>query len=126
MSRTAQPPAVFVAPGRSYNFAALAVQTEGSSLNAGAIAPSFESTGIDERGEPFRIVATDPRVWVARRLWLSKRVDREPIKRRNDEAQARAIGRLVAKYMPNLPYVTDELRMLPMALFEDAAPLFKQ
>ncbi len=89
-------------------------------------APPFEAIAIDERGEPCRIVTTDPRVWAAHKLWLSKRPDREPIKRRNDEAQARTIGRLVANYMPNLPYVADELRMLPKAVFEDAAPLFRQ
>jgi hypothetical protein len=87
-------------------------------------APAFEATAIDERGEPCRIVTTDPRVWVAHKLWLSKRSDREPIKRRNDAAQARIVGRLVARYMPNLPYAADELRMLPKQVFDDAKPLF--
>lgn len=102
----------------------LAVEIEGLAWHENA--PSFEAIVIDEKGEPFRMVATDPRVWVAHKLWLSKRLDREPIKRRNDEAQARAIGGLVAKYLPNLPYVADEMRMLPKAVFEDAVPLFKQ
>ena len=35
--------------------------------------------------------------------------DREPVKRRNDAAQARAVARLVVRYMPNLPYVADQL-----------------
>jgi hypothetical protein len=39
-------------------------------------------------------MAPDPRVWAAHKLWLSKRNDREPIKRRRDEAQARAVGSL--------------------------------
>jgi hypothetical protein len=100
----------------------VAAEIEGLAWHESA-AP-FEATVIDEKGQPCRIVTTDPRVWAAHKLWLSKRVDREPIKRRNDEAQARAIGRLVAKYMPNLPYVADELRMLPRNVFDDAAPLF--
>jgi len=102
----------------------LAAEIEGLAWHENA--PSFEAIAIDEKGEPFRIVATDPRVWAAHKLWLSKRLDREPIKRRNDEAQARTIARLVATYMPNLPYVADEMRMLPKDVFEDARPLFGQ
>jgi Nucleotidyltransferase len=89
-------------------------------------APSFEAVAIDEKGEPCRIVTTDPRVWTAHKLWLSKREDREPLQRRRDAAQAKTIGRLVAEYMPHLPYAADALRMLPKVVFEDAAPLFRQ
>jgi hypothetical protein len=100
----------------------LAAEIEGLAWHESA--PSFESVTIDERGEPCRIVATDPRVWTAHKLWLSRRRDREPLKRRRDEAQARAIGRLVAEYMPHLPYVSEQLRMLPKTVFDDAVPLF--
>jgi hypothetical protein len=87
-------------------------------------APSFEAVAIDERGEPCRIVTTDPRVWAAHKLWLSKRKDREPAKRRNDAAQARAVGQLVVQYMQHLPYVAAELRMLPKRVFDEAKTLF--
>jgi Nucleotidyltransferase len=81
-------------------------------------APPFEAVAIDEKGEPCRMVATDPRVWAAHKLWLSQRPDREPLKRRNDEAQARAIGQLVAKYLSNLPYVSEQLRILSRSAAE--------
>jgi hypothetical protein len=100
----------------------LAVEIEG--LDWHESAPSFEAVTIDERGEPCRIVTTDPRVWTAHKLWLSKRQDREPLRRRRDEAQAQVIGRLVAEYMPHLPYVSEQLRMLPKTVFDEAAPLF--
>jgi hypothetical protein len=87
-------------------------------------APSFEAIAIDERGGACRIVTIDPRVWAAHKLWLSKRKDREPTKRRNDAAQARIVGQLVAQYMQHLPYVADELRMLPKRVFEEAKTLF--
>jgi hypothetical protein len=102
----------------------LAAEIEGLSWHESA--SSFEVFAIDERGEPFRIVATDPRVWTAHKLWLSNRQDREPLKRRRDKAQAKAIGRLVAAYMPHLPYVSEQLRMLPKAVFDKAAALFSQ
>lgn len=99
-----------------------AVEIEGLTWHENA--PVFEAVAIDERGEPCRIVATDPRVWTAHKLWLSKRQDREPLKRRRDEAQARTVGQLVAGYMPHLPYAAEALQMLPKSVFEDAALLF--
>jgi hypothetical protein len=89
-------------------------------------APSFEAIAIEERGEAGRMVTSDPRVWAAHKLWLSKRKDREPVKRRNDAAQARAVGQLVARYMQHLRYVADELRMLPKRVFDEAKPLFAE
>lgn len=88
--------------------------------------PSFESIAIDEKGEPLKIVATDPRVWAAHKLWLSKRADRDAIKRRRDEAQARTIAQLVAKYLPHLQFEPTHLRMLPKSVIDDAAPLFSE
>ncbi|MPZ56173.1 MAG: hypothetical protein GEU91_06650 [Rhizobiales bacterium] len=78
----------------------------------------------DERGEPLRVVATDPRVWFAHKLWLSKRMDRDPIKRKRDEAQAQTIGQVVAEHLPHLSFVQDQMRMLPKTVFDEAAPLF--
>jgi hypothetical protein len=79
-------------------------------------APAFESIAIDERGEPLRIVTSDPRVFVAHKYWLSKRSDREAIKRRRDGEQAKAIATLIATHMPQLPFEWAELRMLPREL----------
>ncbi|MGA7432558.1 MAG: GSU2403 family nucleotidyltransferase fold protein, partial [Xanthobacteraceae bacterium] len=73
---------------------------------------------------PCRIVATDPRVWAAHKLWFSQRQDRERIERRRDEFQARTVARLVAEYMPHLPYDSAQLKMLPKPVFDQAAPLF--
>ena len=100
----------------------LAAEIEGLAWHESA--PAFEAIGIDVRGEPCRIVATDPRVWAAHKLWLSQRQDRERIKRRRDEFQARTVARLVAEYMPHLPYDSAQLKMLPRPVFDQAAPLF--
>ncbi len=87
-------------------------------------AQPFEATVIDGRGEPLRVVTSDPRVFVAHKYWISKRTDREPIKRRRDLEQARTVAALVTTYMPHLPFVDAELRMLPRELVEEARPLF--
>jgi len=88
-------------------------------------APTFEAVAIDEKGAPVRIVATDPRVFAAHKLWLSKQPDREPIKRRRDASQAQVVAQLVAEYLVNLPYEAGDLRMIPRPVFDDAQPLFR-
>jgi hypothetical protein len=102
----------------------LAVEIEGLAWHESA--PAFAAVAIDERGEPCRIVATDPRVWAAHKLWLSQRPDREPVKRQRDALQARTVAHLVAQYMPHLPYDSGELKMLPKHVFDQAAPLFSR
>ena len=87
-------------------------------------APSFEAVAIDERGYPLRIVATDPRVWAIHKHWVAKRVDRDPLKKQRDTAQARTVGAMVALHMPQLGFETDELRMLPKDVVEAAEHLF--
>lgn len=87
-------------------------------------APLFESVAIDERGEPLRIAASDPRIWAAHKLWLSKRVDRDPIRRKRDEAQARAIAQVLTEHLPHRGFIAEEMRMLPKNVFEDAKLLF--
>jgi hypothetical protein len=87
-------------------------------------ASAFEAIAIDERGEPLRIVTSDPRVFVTHKYWAAAREDREPIKRRRDREQAVAIAELVATYLPHLPFEADALRMLPKELFSEVEPLF--
>lgn len=86
--------------------------------------PAFEAIAIDEKGEPTRIVAPDPRVWAAHKLWLSRRPDREPLRRQRDAAQAEAVAALVATYLTYLPFDAEQLRMLPKEVVDQAAPLF--
>lgn len=101
-----------------------AVEIEGLAWHESA--PAFEAMAIDERGEPLRVVATDPRIFAAHKLWLSRRLDREPIKRRRDREQAEAVATLVASYMPHLAFDAEDLRMLPRDLVDEVAPLFRR
>jgi len=90
-----------------------------------ANSPPFEGVAIDEKGEPVRIVAPDPRVWTVHKLWLSGRPDRQPIKRHRDAAQAEAVGALVATFLTHLPFEAEQLRMLPKDLVTEASSLFE-
>jgi hypothetical protein len=88
-------------------------------------APPFEAIAIDEKGGPVRIVASDPRVFAAHKLWLSGQPDRDPTRRRRDAAQARAVAQIVRRYLLHLPFEASDLRMLPRDLFDAAKPLFE-
>ena len=100
-----------------------AVELEGLAWHENA--PAFEAVAIDERGEPLRIVASDPRVFAIHKYWLSQRLDREPIKKPRDLRQAQVVAALTAAYLPHLRLDGDDLRMLPKELVEEALPLFR-
>lgn len=59
------------------------------------------------------MIAPDPRAFAAHKLWVSKRVDREPVKRRSDLAQAKAVVRLTASHFDHLPYKANAIRLFP-------------
>jgi len=99
-----------------------AVQIEG--LDWLQNSPAFEAVAIDEKGEPTRIVAPDPRVWAAHKLWLSRRADRDPLKRQRDAAQARTVAALVTNYLTHLPFDAKQLHMLPRNVVNEVAPMF--
>lgn len=87
-------------------------------------APSFEAMAIDERGAPLRMLTVDPRAFAAHKLWVSRQPSRDPLKRARDDAQARAVAKLVTTRLEHLAYRADELEMLPRAVFDAAAHLF--
>lgn len=89
-------------------------------------APPFEAVAIDERGMPLRIVAVDPRIFAAHKLWLSGQPSRDPLKRSRDKAQAEAVGDLVAAHLTHLPARAKDMTALPHAIYEAARPLFRE
>lgn len=74
-------------------------------------------TVIDERGYPLEIVSPDPRAFALHKFWLSKRADRDPNKRKRDEAQAKLVAELISTRVPALSFSDDmALSALPKAL----------
>ena len=73
-------------------------------------APGFEQVVIDEKGNPLRMVAVDPRVFAIHKHWLSKRIDRDPLQRGRDLAQAKAVFALVRNHLQYLPLEADEFK----------------
>jgi hypothetical protein len=78
-------------------------------------APRFEQIVVGADGLPLRMVAPEPRTFALHKLWLSRRADRQPLKRPRDQAQARIVANLVRKYF-GLPFKTAEMGWLPKEL----------
>ena len=87
-------------------------------------APPFEAMAFGEDGRPVRIVTVDPRVFAAHKLWLSKRADRDLVKRGRDRQQARATYEIATD---RLGLDFDDrfaLSACPVALIEDLKSTF--
>lgn len=59
-------------------------------------APRFSATAVSEDGLPVWIAAADPRWWAAHKLWLGTEPSREPLKRRRDRDQGKAVAAMLA------------------------------
>ena len=73
-------------------------------------------------GTPARIVAPDPRWFALHKLWLGAQAKRNPLKRRKDVAQGKALLDAVADAMPHYPMDSEFAAGLPaelVGLFED-------
>lgn len=86
-------------------------------------APSVTATVLDDAGYPARIVAPDPRAFACHKAWLADRPDRDAAKRRRDAAQAAAVARTVATYLPGLSFDDPALRAVPLAVVRKGAAL---
>ena len=83
-------------------------------------APRITQMVLDERGMPLRIVVPDPRVFAIHKYWVSRREERNRLKKVRDVDQARTIMALVKEHLPQLPLDADEFRMLPRTVVEEA------
>jgi hypothetical protein len=81
-------------------------------------APHLEQTIIGEDGWPLRIVVPEPRTFALHKLWVSRRDDRQPIKRPRDAAHSAVVAELVRTYLRHpftakaMPWLPPELRAM--------------
>ena len=62
----------------------------------------MQQTAIALNGSMFPICAPDPRAYAMFKLWLGESVERNPLKKSRDNAQARAVAELVKDKLPHL------------------------
>lgn len=78
--------------------------------------PRFQATAIAADGLPVWMSCIDPRAFSLHKLWVSKRDDREALKKRRDAMQAVAVAN-VARLL-GLKFDAKELSALPTELFD--------
>ena len=77
-------------------------------------APRFEATAVAEDGLPVWMSCIDPRAFALHKLWVSKQLLRDPLKKRRDALQASAVANIAQ--LLNLNFDAKELSALPTAL----------
>lgn len=87
-------------------------------------APKFEQTVMGMDGRPLWMSCIDPRAFALHKFWLSKRDDREGIKRQRDAKQAKAVAWVASRYL-GLDFSAKALSALPIDLVSGAKELAK-
>lgn len=75
-------------------------------------APRFEQVVVGADGVPLRIVVPEPRTFALHKLWLSKRDDRQPLKKPRDAAQSRLVADLSRQFL-GLEFTASKMPWLP-------------
>jgi hypothetical protein len=78
--------------------------------------PALSTVGVGDDGHPVPIVAPHPLAYSAHKMWLSRRLDRDPGKKRRDAAQSDLVATLVREYLPMWRYNEQLLQALPLQL----------
>jgi hypothetical protein len=71
----------------------------------------FEATVIGNDGYPALMVMPDPRAFAVYKLWMSRQLDRDPLKKNRDSMQAMALSAMIREKLPHLSFA-DESRMI--------------
>jgi hypothetical protein len=87
-------------------------------------APKFEQIVVGADGIPLWMSCVDPRAFALHKYWISRRDDRDPLKRRRDAAQARAVAAVAVEYL-RLEFSVKELSALPADLVRAGEALIR-
>jgi hypothetical protein len=82
-------------------------------------APRFSQVVVGVSGGMAEMITIDPRAYVLYKIHLSKKEDRDPVKKPRDVAQARALFNLIQERLPHLAF--EKISFLPERLRNDNA-----
>ncbi len=85
-------------------------------------APRMDAVLLADDGLPLWMPCIDPRAFALHKWWMSQRLDRDPIKKRRDAAQARSVYEVATDYL-NLDFKAKDLSALPLELTRAAKDL---
>ena len=75
--------------------------------------PRFSDVALGADGFPVPIVCPDPRAYALHKIWMASQMDRDPLKKGRDRAQAIAVASMVVDRLPHLRFSADDLRNFP-------------
>jgi hypothetical protein len=84
--------------------------------------PKFEQIVVGDDGIPLWLSCPDPRAFALHKYWVSQLDDRNPLKRRRDAEQARAVATIAVQYL-RLGFDAKVLSALPADLVRAAPSL---
>ncbi len=87
--------------------------------------PKFSQIVIGDDGFPALMVVPDPRAFSLHKLWLSKKEDRDTMKRRRDQHQGIAVAKVILHYLPQYKFKQSALRMFPADIVKKATTSIK-
>ncbi len=84
-------------------------------------------TVIDQKGQPLRMSAPDPRAFAIHKLWLATRSMRDPVKKGRDRLQAALLASMLHQYLPEqFPWKKSELRSIPSEVVDHGLQQFRK
>ncbi len=82
--------------------------------------PKFSQVVIGNNGYPAAMVCPDPRAFAVHKIWMSRRTDRDPLKKQRDRDQALTVAWIVNRHLPQYEFSSSELKMFPKAIVDNA------
>jgi hypothetical protein len=76
-------------------------------------APRLQQTAIAVNGQMFPMCVPDPRAYAMFKLWLAQSLERNPLKKSRDLAQATALAALVQDKLPHLAHSWHQISSFP-------------
>ena len=83
-------------------------------------APPFKAMVISQNGWPVNMTVPDPRIFVLHKAWLSEQSNRDPLKKKRDLVQAKAVKDLLSERLQHLSFDENILKVLPNRVSEKA------
>lgn len=89
-------------------------------------APVFTALAIAVDGKPVPLKVPDPRAFAVHKFWLSKRQDRDPLRKKRDKIQSAIVASLTTDRFPHLPFEAAQLKMFPNEVVKSALAWFAE
>jgi hypothetical protein len=115
-----EPDQFFADQGTGKNSSADLVATDIWNMKWLLNAPRVQQTAIAVNGQMFPLCVPDPRAYAMFKLWLGQSLERNPLKKSRDIAQAKAIAALVQDKLPHLAKDWHQIRSFPADIARQA------